>query len=252
MLSVGLLMLHCIQCDALSLPKNLSNIDGRKLSTRFGFQSIQRVNGPANSVGVSPGLFPGVELLFIIPPDENLGEGGQLTAFMPVPRLFVTKGFPYAIDVQLHFFPWFIMPQYHSYGGSVKWTALTEENFYTHLAVKGGVTWAGFVSNGVSTLTGTLNVLASRDFVMFMPYVGIGAVYTMTSVKKEFMEELRDMDFSKLGLHAFLGLQVRLAVTFNIELGYSGDQFYAGLSIGKNFYDEFPVVDMPATAPPAS
>lgn len=219
---------------------NLSSQDADVMGTRFGHQSIHRMNGPATTVGILPGVYPGVEFLMIITPSmKSLGDRkGQLTRFMPIPRLFVTKGLPLNIEVNFHFLPAFVMPFYHGWGASIKWNPLTEENAFAALALKASYEFAGFVSNGVRTSTFALDAIISQDLVSFVPYGGIGVLHTSAEIKSQWVKPGVANQYEEFALHVFAGVVFNTPLTFSVEMGLSGSSFYLGATVGKNLFDE--------------
>jgi hypothetical protein len=239
---IGWLCFYSTLAWGLSFPNNLSRPEGQEIANAYGMQNVHRMNGPANSIGIFPGVYPGVEFMMIFPPKvENVGIGnGQLSRFMPTPRIFVTKGLPLNIDINLHAMPFFLLPAYHGWGANVKWAFLTEQVSFAALAVKVSYDYSEFVFSAIKTGTFGLSGVISQDFVGFIPYAGIGLLYSGSTLDAAFNKSGNKEVFESLGFHGFVGTQIKSPLTFNLEIGMAGTSFYAGVSVGKNFFDELP------------
>jgi hypothetical protein len=229
------------------MPTNISKKIGEQLSSSFAFQNVSRMNGPANSIGIYPGIYPGIEFLLFYPPGlEGLGlvNNGQLPTFMPVPRLFITKGLPYNIDINLHFLPSFVLPVYHGVGGSVKWTVFPEKISFAAFAIKVSYDYSRFIQNALTTSEVAGDLIMSQDYVDFIPYMGMGLVNAISTIDEKFTSSGLEHDYFQVGLHGFIGVQIKAPLTLSIETGFANKYAYVGISVGKNLFDQYPTDQM--------
>lgn len=225
------------------MPNSLTPVQGEEIASSLGFQNVHRMNGPANSIGFNPGIYPGVEFLLFFPPDlEKMGiaNNGQIPLFMPVPRLFITKGLPYHVDLNFHFLPEHVMPAYHGWGVNAKWTIFPEKVSFAALALKLSFDHAKYILNSMGTTNFASDFIISQDLVDFLPYAGLGLINVSSFVDKAFTASGVEEEFSSVGFHLFGGVQIKTPITFNIEVGLSNKYAYAGVSVGKNLFDRTP------------
>lgn len=240
-------LLYCNVTWGLSMPTNVSKTVGEQLISSFSFQNVGRMNGPANSIGIYPGIYPGVEFLLFYPPSlEDLGlvNNGQLPVFMPVPRLFLVKGLPYNVDFNFHFLPAFVMPAYHGWGGSLKWTVFPEKISFAAFAVKVSYDYARFIQNTLTTQHIAGDVIMSQDFVDFIPYGGVGLINATSALDPAHTSSGLADEYSQVGAHVFVGVQIKAPLTFSVETGFANKFAYVGMSVGKNLFDQTPADQM--------
>ncbi|MGK5087371.1 hypothetical protein WDW86_07415, partial [Bdellovibrionota bacterium FG-2] len=136
---------------------------------------------PATPLGVSLGFDLGFDVTYVSFPSDfrnALGIGTGLSALdipagVPLPKLNIHKGLPLGLDLGFSFMSLSggTSTLFSSYGGEAKWA------FISGTGLPSVAARASFSSNTlffIQTHTYSLDVLASKDLVVFDPFVGAG------------------------------------------------------------------------------
>ncbi|HDN25691.1 MAG TPA: hypothetical protein ENG03_01075 [Thioploca sp.] len=201
----------------------------------FGSALLFNPMAPAETLGIT-GFDVSVEIVATDISDDQaywtkLVSDGNPYSYLPVPRLHVQKGLPFGFDVGAMYVAvpdtniklWGLEAKYAILEGSMLTPALSVRASYSQLQ---GV-------NDISLDTKSLDVLVSKGFLMFTPYVGA----SLTAVNGSENSSLVDLnDVEETGYRALAGVQVSPfpLLIINGELSV-GEVMQFGLKVGVRF-----------------
>jgi hypothetical protein len=224
--------------SASSLSSSLGPSDVRRVVEIIGVPAAARLMRSAEAYESWPGLKIGFEVLAIGERDLNLlGNGtGTLPGLSPVPRLYLSKGLFYDLELTLSFFPTSDVNPVATLGVIVKYCFYQEQSDWLSIAGFIGIT---DVEAFRSTYHGTdieVGVVISKDYVRMKPYVGLGILAARGEVDTSLLAAgTTDNDAWYSTLHGFIGTEIELPLTFGAQLDLFNLSLGASFFVGKKF-----------------
>ncbi len=219
---------------AVSLPSGMTNQQVRETVRVVGFGSVTRAMRDAESYPSWPGIKVGLEAVVVPTGDlQNFGLGnGSISDFFLLPRLYLSKGLFYDVDLIFSALPSGIINTLAVYGGILKWTFMSERDNLT-----GSV--AAFVGythlKGLAGYTGDdweAGLIASRDLVRIKPYLGISLLLADGGVSTALVPQFRARE---LAFHIFLGLEWELLANISAQVELFNLSPAASISFAHKF-----------------
>jgi hypothetical protein len=154
---------------------DIGNDTFRTIVREAGILAAYRGVAPGEPQGVT-GFDIGIEASFIEIDTARWSQvlGGETPDFLAVPRLHVRKGLPFNLDVGLSYAK-VLNSNIELLGGEIQWAALEGTAATPALALRGSYsTLLGVDDLDLKTMAA--DVILSKGFLMFTPYVGAGLV----------------------------------------------------------------------------
>lgn len=138
----------------------------------------------ATPEGVLFGLDVGLEVTAIEVPNKFIhalalmgNKNGDMPPYLPIPRLNITKGLPFGIDLGASIIKVKVSGiEFLNYGGSVKYALLDGGVTSPSIAIRGTADRGKYFGR-VTTSTYGVEALISKSIVFIEPYAGIGYQY---------------------------------------------------------------------------
>ncbi len=204
--------------------------------TRFiAMGGAVRVLRTAESYGNWPGLKVGAEItLFPGGAISSLGNQlGSVGGFVPMPRLYLAKGFFERAELILSFFP-FGLNTIQGGGAIAKWTFFTEKEQWLSFAGLIGLTSVSAFQKEFEGTNMEIGVLISKDYVRAKPFAGgsvmmaRGRVPVASAVGPNESGQL-------LGTHFYVGAEFELPVNLTVQLDLINSDPVISVFAGKKF-----------------
>lgn len=221
---------------AASLSGGLSPAEIDQAVEAIGARGTTRLLRSAEAYESWPGFKIGLEIALVPSGDLNLaGDGtGSLPPVNPLPRIFLSKGLFYGVELSLNFFPLTINGTISTLGGTLKWSFYEEKKHFLHGAF--------FISyTGVSAFDDTFNGtnweiggVFSKDFVRLKPFVGAGILFCRGEVAPA-IARTAERGGSHSTLHAFIGAEIETPVNFGVQFDLMNLSPSGTVFIGKKF-----------------
>jgi len=159
-------------------------------------------------------------------------NGGDDLDYLYTTRLHAHKGLPFNLDVGASYAQvpngnqkiWGLEARYAIWEGSALTPALAVRTAYTQMQ---GVDALDFA-------TQSIDISASKGFLLFKPYGGVGYVWSQTDVLEATANQLADVDTNQF--KAFAGVQLKfLLLNAVLEVDSTGGENSIGLKLGGRF-----------------
>lgn len=234
---VGLLSLSNVSYAVSNLDtlQALGQQNFRLLSEDLGAALSYKALSPAEPLGVT-GFDLGIEVTSTKlqnPAVFQAAAGGQDSwDDLPLPKLHVTKGLPFGIDVGAFYTS---VSNIKLWGAELKYAILEGSTATPAIAVRGTYTTLSGVDQLDFSTTGA-ELSISKGFAMFTPYAGAGKVWVTSTPQAEAVtiagltEEKFNLNKYYVGANLNFGL-----VNIAVEGDKTGDATTYGLKFGLRF-----------------
>ena len=198
----------------------------RDLGSAFSYKGVT----PATPLGTL-GFDLGVEVTYTQLEHSRLFSlaGADDYSSLVIPKLHVHKGLPANFDISA-FVGGATQIDAYVWGAALRWTLADDGLVYPAVGLRASAT----KTTGTGDLkvgTGALDVLVSKKFTVFTPYIGAGVVRTEASVANSILSKEK-VDEGRV----FAGLNVNLvALNFAFEAEKMGDNVSLSAKLGWRF-----------------
>ncbi len=225
--------------SASTLPKQLNASDIGRVTEIVGIPAVARLMRSAESYESWPGLKLGFEVLAVGERGlNNLGDNtGTMPSVNPVPRLYLSKGLFYDTEITLSFFPTSEVNPVSTLGVILKYT-FYQEQADSWLSIAGffGVTDVEAFRSAYHGTDVEIGVILSKDYVRLKPYLGLGILAARGEVDPSLLAAgFTDNDTWLSTLHAFIGTEIELPLTFGAQIDLFNLSVGASFFVGKKF-----------------
>lgn len=224
--------------SASTLPGALGPSDVGRVVEIVGVPSVARPMRSAESYSTWPGLKLGFEVFTLGERGLNsLGNGtGTLPGLSPVPRLYLSKGLFYDTEITLSFFPTSEVNPVATLGVIFKYCFYQEQADWLSIAGYLGFTDVEAFRSQYHGTDVEIGVIFSKDWVRMKPYLGLGVLAARGEVDRALLATgVTDNDAWVSTLHAFLGTEIELPLTFGAQVDLFNLSLGASFFVGKKF-----------------
>jgi hypothetical protein len=235
LLLLALLIAH--HAMAVSLPGSLSSGDIDQIVQLIGEGSVTKILRSAEPMKeFFPGIKLGVEFNLVVPENmQTFGDGtGSIPGFIPQPRFYLAKSLPWNFEIIFSFFPTQLANTIATWGGILKWTFYDEQRTFLSAAAYVGYTSIQAFNSNYKGSDIEVGVYASKDYVRFKPYAGLGLLFAHGSINPAYARS-SIVDSSQSTLHPFLGAEFILPVDITAQFDLLNLSPRASISFGKAF-----------------
>ncbi len=236
---VGLLALWLASpLPASTLPGALGPSDVGRIVEIIGIPAVARPLRSAEAYATWPGLKLGFEVLAIGERGLNLlGNGtGTLPNLSPVPRLYLSKGLFYDSEITISFFPTSEVNPVATLGVIFKYCFYQEQADWLSIAGYLGFTDVEAFRSQYHGTDIEVGVILSKDYVRMKPYLGLAILVARGEVDRALLaSRVTDNDAWQSTLHAFLGTEFELPLTFGAQVDLFNLSLGASFFVGKKF-----------------
>ncbi len=234
-LAILLTITSIVQANDIEFTDAISQNGFEEFVKEFGSALLFNPMAPAEPLGML-GFDVGLETVITDISDDkefwiNLVSDNSPSSYLPIPRLHVQKGLPFNIDVGAMYISvpstnitlWGLEAKYAILEGSTLTPAVSVRASYTSLS---GV-------DDVNIDTQALDILVSKGFLMFTPYVG-ASIFRINGSEHTDIVELDDINVT--GYRALAGMQFSPLplMIINAEISL-GEVPQYGLKVGVRF-----------------
>lgn len=183
-----------------------------------------------------PGIKLGLEFNLISPENmQSFGNGdGSAPGLLPLPRFYVSKSLPWNFEAIFSFFPTQLANSVATWGSILKYTFYDEQHTFVSAAAYAGYTSVRAFNSNYQGSDFEVGVYASKDYVRFKPYAGLGLLFAHGAVNPLYART-SVTDSSQSTLHPFLGAEFILPVDITAQFDLLNLSPRASVSIGKAF-----------------
>lgn len=203
-----------------TLPSGLSSDEVDSLVGFIGHGMVSKLMRSAEPAESFPGLKLGVEMVLVnMEPIGTFGEkNGDVRGVQPIPRFLISKGLFSNLELTFSFLPSGILKTNSLYGAILKWAWLDERTHSAHVAFYGGYTRVRFFHDELIANDFELGAIASKDYVMIRPYMGLSGILAKGNVADRLASG--KTAGSAVALHSFVGLEIQtpIALTAQFDL----------------------------------
>ena len=226
------------QASASTLSGKLTPSDISRINEIVGIPSVARPLRSAESYESWPGLKIGFEVLFLGERGLNdLGDrSGTLPKVSPVPRLYLSKGLFYDLEMTISFFPTSEVNPVSTLGVIFKYCFYQEQSDWLSIAAFLGFTDVEAFRSAYHGTDVEAGILLSKDFVRLKPYLGLGVLAARGEVSRTTLATgVTENSAWVSTLHAFLGTEIELPLTFGAQVDLFNLSLGASFFVGKKF-----------------
>lgn len=222
-------------CRAEILPGGLSSGDIANMTRFIAMGGAVRTLRSAESYPTWPGVKAGAEItLFPGGAISSLGDQtGSVGGFIPMPRVYLCKGFYEKAELILSFFP-FGLNSIQGGGAIVKWTFFNEKEKWMSLAGIIGLTAISAFQTEFEGTNMEVGVLISKDYVRSKPFVGASLMVARGRVSAAATSGPNESG-QLLGTHLYIGAEFELPVNLTAQLDLINTDPVLSLFVGKKF-----------------
>lgn len=223
---------------ASTLPGGLNPSDIGRVVEIVGIPAAARLMRSAEAYPTWPGIKIGFEVLAVGERGLNdLGnKAGTLPAVNPIPRLYLSKGLFNDLELTLSFFPTSEVNPISTLGVVFKYCFYQEQADWLSIAAFLGFTDVEAFKSAYHGTDIEVGVVISKDYVRIKPYIGLGILAARGEVDRALLVAGNtDNDAWSNTLHAFIGTEVELPLTFGAQLDFFNLSLGASFFVGKKF-----------------
>jgi hypothetical protein len=224
--------------QASSLAKKLSASDIRRVVEIIGLPAAARLMRSAETYPSWPGVKIGIEVLALGERGLNdIGDrSGTLPSVNPIPRLYLSKGLFWDTELTISFFPTSDVNPVATLGVMLKHCFYQEQTDWLSLSAFVGITDIEAFRSSYHGTDFEAGLLISKDYVRLKPYVGLGVLIARGEVDRTLLDTgVADNDAWAATLHAFIGTEIELPLTFGAQLDLFNLAVGASFFVGKKF-----------------
>jgi hypothetical protein len=189
----------------------------------------------AESYPTWPGIKVGAEITLL--PAGALSALGDQTGsaggFLPMPRLYLAKGFFERLELIASFLP-LGLNTVEGGGILVKWTFITEKEKWFSLASIVGLTGVSAFNGEFLGTNMELGILVSKDYVRAKPFAGGSFLFARGKVPLAAALGANETG-TLVGTHLFIGAEFELPVNFTLQVDLFNSDPSASFFVGKKF-----------------
>jgi len=217
-------------CFAAKLPGAIKPAELEILVQKVGFGSASRLLRSAETYPLWAGIKVGLELP--VTPAGGMGEYGDgkgtIGSILVGPRIYLCKGLSDGFEITFNFFQPQMLNTPATFGSILKYNFATEDRNWASLSAYLGYTSvSAFTSSKANELSASiaysgtdleLGAYASRDYVNFKPYAGLGVLVAQGQI----LPELAASQTSAWQgtIHLFMGSEFEWPINFTAQLDF--------------------------------